>query len=269
MEIQLLGTSAAEGYPGVFCKCKACEKARDLGGKNIRTRTSAIIDQTIKIDFPPDTYHHVLTHALDLGDIEHLIFTHTHHDHFYPDDLRMRQPGFAHEVPYPLHIYGNDVVMSRCKATLRTLGDQFELHPLRAFKTFQIRGYYITPLLADHNPLETCFIFHVQREGKALLYGNDTGWFPDETWEWLEGKKLDVVTLDCTNGLIPERHNHLNIEAVKEIKDIFMNKGIINKESRVIATHFSHNIHLTHQDLEKQLNPYDIEVAYDGMKIEF
>lgn len=229
MKVKLLGTSAAEGYPGIFCKCKACLTARQLGGKDIRTRTSAIIGDDIKIDFPADTLHHVLTNELDLGSIEHFIFTHTHHDHFYPDDLRMRLPGFAHKVNYPLHIHGHDLVMWRSKEVIQELGDYYKLHHIKPYETFEINDYQITPLLADHNKLETCFIFHIEKSNKALLYGNDTGWFPEETWKWLEDKRLDLVTLDCTNGLIKERANHLNIEAVKEIKDIFLSKGIINE----------------------------------------
>lgn len=39
MKLQYLGTAAAEGFPGMFCNCTACERARKAGGKNIRTRS--------------------------------------------------------------------------------------------------------------------------------------------------------------------------------------------------------------------------------------
>lgn len=268
MKIQLLGTAAAEGYPGIFCKCQACDKARKLGGKDIRTRTSAMIDGKLKIDFPPDTYHHVLANNLDLGKIEHLLFTHTHHDHFYPDELRMRLPGFAHDVVYPLHIYGHDAVMMKCTDVIQPLHDYFELHHIQPYTPFNIAEFQITPLLADHNPLETCFIFYIQKDNKTILYGHDTGWFPNQTWEWLENKQLDLVILDCTHGLLPGRRNHLNIEAVKEIKEIFTEKGMIHEKSKVIATHFSHNTELTHDDLVKIFTPFNIQVAYDGMVVD-
>ncbi|HBJ10614.1 MAG TPA: carbon-phosphorus lyase, partial [Ruminococcaceae bacterium] len=38
MKFQYLGTAAAEGFPGMFCSCDTCEKARKAGGRNIRTR---------------------------------------------------------------------------------------------------------------------------------------------------------------------------------------------------------------------------------------
>ena len=55
MRIQYWGTAAAEAYPAMFCTCEACRRAREQGGKNIRTRTSALIDQSVMIDFSPDT----------------------------------------------------------------------------------------------------------------------------------------------------------------------------------------------------------------------
>lgn len=37
MKIKYWGTGASEGLPAVFCDCENCQKARRLGGKNIRT----------------------------------------------------------------------------------------------------------------------------------------------------------------------------------------------------------------------------------------
>lgn len=33
MEIQYLGTAAAEGLPALFCDCETCRKARNIGGE--------------------------------------------------------------------------------------------------------------------------------------------------------------------------------------------------------------------------------------------
>lgn len=45
MQIKLLGTAAYERIPAMFCQCAACEQARKLGGKNIRTQAQAIINK--------------------------------------------------------------------------------------------------------------------------------------------------------------------------------------------------------------------------------
>lgn len=78
-------------------------------------------------------------------------------------------------------------------------------------------------------------------------------------------EKIDVAILDCTNGLLPERRNHLNIEAVKDIQKVFLEKGIMTNEGQMIATHFSHNIGLMHEDLEEIFASTGIKVAYDGI----
>ena len=53
MKIRYLGTAAAEGWPALFCSCPICTKARAQGGKNLRTRTQAILDGELLLDFPP------------------------------------------------------------------------------------------------------------------------------------------------------------------------------------------------------------------------
>ena len=50
MQFQYLGTAAAEGWPAVFCRCKYCLEAQRLGGKNIRTRSQAIVNDDLLLD---------------------------------------------------------------------------------------------------------------------------------------------------------------------------------------------------------------------------
>ena len=85
MKLKFLGTAAAEAAPALFCDCDYCEKARKAGGKNIRTRSQSVINDELLIDFPADTYLHVLHQGLPLHKIYHCIITHSHQDHFYMD----------------------------------------------------------------------------------------------------------------------------------------------------------------------------------------
>ena len=65
MKFRYLGTAAAEGWPAVFCNCDHCHRAKKAGGRNIRTRSQALINDDLLIDFPSDSYHHAL-HCLSL-----------------------------------------------------------------------------------------------------------------------------------------------------------------------------------------------------------
>jgi phosphoribosyl 1,2-cyclic phosphate phosphodiesterase len=270
LKVHFLGTAAAEGFPNVFCKCEYCQKARQLGGRNIRSRSSVIIDDTLKVDFPPDSFFHALRDGIDMSSIEDLLITHTHYDHLNAGDLFNRIEGFAHGIDLPLRIHGNDLAMLKCGQALSGhVGDRFSFHRLQPFKTIMVGSAEVTPLLADHDAMETCLLYYIEKNGVKLLYGNDTGWFPDETWEWLKGKKIDIAILDCTGGLSSNKRarNHMCVETIMEVQHIFQKENILADQGQIIVTHFSHNCKLLYDDLVSIFDPAGIEVAYDGMII--
>ena len=264
MKVHFLGTAAAEGIPALFCRCDLCQKTRALGGKNIRTRTSVMIDDVLKIDFPPDTYLHLLRYNLDLCKVKDIFFTHSHPDHLQTGDIKMRLSGFSHGCDVPLNVYGNESVLHKLRPCIGQ-AKEFRCRLIRPFLAVEAETALVTPLLANHDPEENCLLLHIERNGKHILYGHDSGWFPPETWEWLEGKKLDAVILDCTHGPSPERRGHMGTEAVLETRGKLLEKGAIGSASPVIATHFSHNGKTLHEDLVEILAPQGIQVAYDGM----
>ena len=88
MNIRLLGTGAADGIPGFFGNDMVSRYARENGGKDVRTRSAALIDGVLKIDFPPDTLTQVQRDLLDALDWTGLVFTHSDDDHFAVDELQ-------------------------------------------------------------------------------------------------------------------------------------------------------------------------------------
>lgn len=270
MKVHFLGTAAAEGFPNVFCRCQACQDSRKAKGRNIRTRSSVIIDDAWRVDYPPDAYYQALRDEIDMSKVNHLLLTHTHYDHLCAGDLLSRMEGFAHGVEEPLNIYGNDLALHQCKVGFSEesgIQKQFIMKRLVPFEAFWIGQAKITPLLADHDPRETCLLFFIEKDGKHLLYGNDSGWFPEKTWDWLAGKRIDMAILDCTvgqNGNAKSR-NHMSVETVIEVQKKFQAWNKDNSNTQIIATHFSHNCGLLYQDLVEIFEPYGIEVAYDGL----
>lgn len=268
MKIHFLGTAAAEGFPNAFCRCDACVKARQLGGKNIRTRSSAIIDDVIKFDYSPDSYMQALRDNVDFSRIEHLLVTHTHSDHFNAYDLECRREGIAHGLLHPMHVYGNDAVMHHTRAAIgRFEGARYAFHLLRPFESFEAGDALVTPLLADHDKMETCLLYVVEKGGKKLLYGHDSGWFPEATWAWLNDQQLDCAILDCTHGYTGESRarNHMCVETVLEAQRAFRERNILKPEGKIVVTHFSHNSKLLHDDFHRIFHPAGIIPANDGL----
>lgn len=281
MKIKYLGTAAAEGMPALFCHCKTCEHIRKTGGKDIRTRSQAIIDDTILVDFPADTYMHAIYHGLPLHKIHHCIITHSHEDHLYPLDFAMRAPGFAPELgedTEPLHVYGSRAIKKEMARTMTIYdldqNDIVKQHILSPFETYKIGGYDVTPLIANHDPLSGPYIYIIQKDGKAILYGNDTDIFPAKTWEYLEKNpvKLDFVSLDCCNGAGPIDYNdaHMNFERNLIVKDRLIKLGCADEKTLFCINHFSHNAKVVlYDDLVEAVKGDNFLVSYDGMEVEF
>jgi len=271
MKVHFLGTAAFEGVPALFCRCEGCRRAKEQGGKNIRTRTSVMVDNELKIDFPPDTFMHMLRDQWDLDQVKDLIFTHSHSDHLYPEDMAARLPGYAQSGEHPIHVYGHDLVLSKCLQVMNFNGgtrERFKWHLARPYERVEMQTAAIVPLYASHDPLETCLLYYIEKDGRTILYGHDTGTFPEATWDWLKDKKLDLVILECTMGHHSYRLTHMNIEAVLETKERLEQYGMLKQGSQIVVSHFSHNAQMTHKDWEAVFEPHQIIAAYDGMILE-
>lgn len=272
MKIRYLGTAAAEGWPGLFCNCDSCRRAKALGGKDIRTRSQAVIDETLLVDFPPDTYLHMLRDGLDLPRIREVLITHTHADHLYLEDVVRRTEWYANGVEGIMTLYGNDTLGRKLQAfrlaqreKVQTSMDKVIAYvQVEPFIPVQVGEYLVTPLLASHDRSERCYLYLIEKDGKTLLYGNDTGIFPEETWEALCSRKLDLVSLDCTFLAKKEGTNHMGIPDVFEVQDRMRAMNIVDDTTQCIITHFSHNGRLLHAEIEEAVAPRGIKVAFDG-----
>lgn len=276
MKIRILGTAAAEGWPALFCNCEFCKRARELGGKNIRTRSSTLINDDLMIDFSADTYQNALRNGLDLSRLHTLLVTHDHEDHLYAEDLGTRYTWFSHldeTSPETLTVYGNDRVglqISRGTAAYGGPGGRVQFKRVVPFAETELPGgYRFTALTALHDRSQQCYLYLVtDKDGKAMLYGHDTGLFVPETMAALKGRHLDFVMLDCTCGDEAEGTNHMGFSDDVIMRDRLRENGNVDDSTKLVITHFSHNGHLLHEELEKLANPEGFDVAYDGVVYE-
>jgi phosphoribosyl 1,2-cyclic phosphate phosphodiesterase len=269
MKIQLLGTSAAEGWPALFCNCSACAKARRLGGKNLRTRASLLIDDVLKIELPPDTLHHVLHWGLDFSKLTHLFITHSHKDHFAVDELLYLGPDFAKRKNLnPLRVYGNSNVM---KAAMKLAGEGLDANfrEAKPFERIKAGPYDVFPILANHGSDDQPLNYIIRRHGKNVLFACDTGMYADETWQYLRDFKLEVAIVECTGGpKAIDYKTHMGFPDLLEYKLKAEKIGLTGPKTLWVLTHFSHFGGATHDELVKMAKPSGITIGYDGMTIE-
>ena len=284
MKIKYWGTSASEGVPGIFCSCEVCKKARQFGGRKVRTRSQLCIDEKILIDFNADTYMHSLKYGVDLSKLHSVLITHIHGDHYYPNEFLNRRVSFAHgeEIDIPLTVYGSSAIEDNYYSTIsesaRFLIDQNRLNFkfLTPGNRYEIEGYEVFPLPANHGTYKP-LVYVIRRNGKTFSYLNDTGFPRDEFFEMLKklqkeyGLRFDAVSYDCTSCNYDWGYNSTHMGLVKnaELRDRFNQMGLTDDKTIHIVNHFSHNpTGSDYDDMVKSAGEIGFIVSYDGMEVE-
>lgn len=272
MKFQFLGTAAAEGVPALWCECEVCRRSREAGGRAIRTRSQAIIDDQLLIDFPADTYAHFLKNGLDLLKVKNVLITHSHSDHLYPTDIDMLAPGFSQITgEYHLNFYGSDKVGELVKPRVERISKLASFTEIKAFEPITVGGYEVTPLKAIHDERSGPHFYMISDGKKTVLYAHDTHYFCDEVWDYFAKvqPKFDLVSLDCTNALRPLTYvGHMGFPENKRVRDEFIAKGYATDSTIFVSNHFSHNgIGVYYDDFVKTAAKDGFAVSYDGMII--
>ncbi len=273
MKLQYLGTAAAEAFPALFCECEACKKARQLGGKNIRGRSGAVINDKILIDFPPDIYMTSLNHNIKLSEITDIFFTHSHSDHCALSELIWRCAGNYCHLPdnsNRINLYGNEAVEKLFNDPKNYLLKNFaDFHLISHGESVKINDTVFTFLPANHADGENSGIYLVEDSKSSFLYAHDTGIFPESTFTMLEDKKLDAISIDCCSGIKENDYPyHMNMEQNQQVISRLSKLGCIDDSTKIIVNHFSHNCGQVHEELVAEAAKYSFEVSFDGMILE-
>ena len=272
MKITYFGTAAGEAWPGVFCDCELGRKARELGGRNIRTRSQALINDDLLLDMPPDNYLHTLYFGLDLSKVRTLLFTHSHADHCYPSDLELLREPYSHTYKGIMDVFGNDVVGRKVETACRSLGgerERFCFHRIMPNETVQSGPYTITALRATHSKEETCLFYHIAQADRAVLYAHDTGAFTKENLETLAACRhpLSLVSLDCTQQQHRDGKYHMGFADAVEQKEVLLELGLADEKTVFVVNHFSHNGGWLYDDISQRAESNGMTASYDGMSL--
>lgn len=272
MRFKYIGTGAKEGIPSLFCACPICTNARVKGGREHRHRSSALLDEDLLIDLSPDTFSQAIAFSLNLSKIKYILFTHTHPDHFYIQELANARPPYAlRPTGSKISVFASGPALAKLREDLsekkvQALAEYINFIELTPFKRHEFGDYAVTPLMARHNT-NSPFIYMLEKEGRRILYANDSGFFPEETWDFIAGLRFDFVTLDCTHGIDNGTPGHMCIEDNITVKRRMFQQGNLDQKTRFAATHFSHTCGLNYFELDERLRLCGITTAYDGLEI--
>ncbi len=284
MNLTFLGTGSAEGHPNPFCRCRHCDDARRVGGKAIRYRCSALIDDEFLIDFGPDLNAASNTLGVPLNGVRYAAQTHPHEDHLYFGNFFNRSTHClvegAHHMQYTVSPVTAELFRDAARGWLREVDDPSRDHypTLRAdlvihqdWDTIRLGPYTLLAIPANHAPELQAHIFGIRRDdGPALLWGTDTATMPDGIWERVrdEAWQFSVMVMDHNHGYRDASTVHHSSDSfvaeVARMRDV----GVIDGETRVLATHFAHHSHPVPEDLAAFAAERGYEPAWDGMVVE-
>jgi phosphoribosyl 1,2-cyclic phosphate phosphodiesterase len=278
-----LGTGAANAFPEAFCKCDHCRAARAEGGKSLRKRSAALVNEDLLIDLGPDIMAASHMHGVDLTGVQYCLQTHPHADHLDLSHLLSRSPGFGVVGAPRLHFYASRATLERADRTFaRELSGRGLLDPgteeelnmtsygIEPLRPFMVGPYEITAFPANHAPGLGAMLYAIRGSGSCIFYGTDTASLFEETWQAFhdQGLRFDIVILDHTYGMEEAESDHLNARQVANHVGRMRAEGLVRDGGRALATHIAHEGNPPHSKLAEYASQHGYEVAYDGLTVE-
>ena len=204
------------------------------------------------IDTGPDFRQQMLRERI--AHLDAVIFTHQHKDHTAGlDDIR----GFNFRQKGPIPIYADAAVLKQLKREYAYIfGDHkypgipsVEINEIEN-KQFTIKETSFIPIKVLHYQLPV-YGFRI----KDFTYITDANFIEDKEIDKIKGSRILVL-----NALRQKPHiSHFTLEeAVAIIQELDPEKAYL--------THISHQMG-THKEASDQL-PENVEIAYDGLKVE-
>jgi phosphoribosyl 1,2-cyclic phosphate phosphodiesterase len=257
MIVTVLGSGTSQGVPMIGCKCAVC---RSTDPRDKRTRSSIFVETPsakLLVDTTPDMRQQALREGLD--HLDAVIFTHPHADHIMGfDDLRR----FCDLRGGPLPIYGSAATLQQIERIFyyafnpkKLVPGYVHVIPHVVEGPFPLGGIELTPLPVPHGAVLTSGFLFAQGGRKLLAYLSDCADVPPPIRDLIAGVQVLII-----DGLRDAPHpTHLTVRGAIEVA-----LAVGAKQSYL--THQTHE--RSHADRQQQL-PAGVDVAYDGMKIEF
>ena len=283
MNITFLGTAAGSSYPLAFCNCDNCCQARSNQGKDLRKRSSIIVDDDLLIDMGPDAVSASLVYKKSMSDISVWLQTHAHSDHFDPQHLCTRVPEFEGHNISKLQLFASGGSINRMSKMLSNEGFvknidghaekqrlNLDVFVIKPYEKYTVQNYEIIAFPANHDPEVEPLIFALTKAGKTLLYAADTDYFNEKVWDYFIDSKItfDIIVMDHTYGFQVDGSGHMNADRFIDHVSKFKQHALLAESSRIFATHISHKGNSSHDILSKQAKKYGYEIAYDGLTVE-
>ena len=232
-------------------------------GEFFRRFTSVKINNDLLIDFPADVEDYLIKNDEPLCDIENLLITHTHNDHYDADTISK--------------ILGKAIKIWTEKNTAPMIMKDLPFYgvcDLELYSPVKVGGYEVIGVPANHSVSDKNQIplhYIITKGDKTIFWGCDGAWLPNYSWKEIKKHKYDLVVLDGTLGENKGDYRifeHNNISMIREISATMRSCELLKPEGKIAISHMSRYAHKSHDELQKCMDDANIIVAYDGMELE-
>jgi adenosylcobinamide kinase / adenosylcobinamide-phosphate guanylyltransferase len=258
MNLTLLGTGSADGWPNPHCGCPSCRSSRASG--TLRGQTAALLDDALLLDCGPDSAAAAQRAGLDLTRLRHVLVTHAERDHCAPELLQYRS---WVDADAPLDLLGPPEVVERASRWVAP-DSPVRFVAVAAGDRTTLGAYDVRVLAAGHGTPGSGVLYDVTGPSGRLLYATDTGPLPDETLDAVTGAGFDVVLLEETFG-DHRTHgtDHLDLGTFPQQLRRLRAVGAVTSATDVVAVHLSHHNPPT-PELSRRLSDWQARVVPDG-----
>jgi len=265
MEVHLIGTGAASGWPNPWCRCASCTWMRDNG--DVRGQTSAIVDGTLLLDCGPEAPRAAERQGRSLAEVRHLLFTHAHPDHAGPAALMWR--GWTH-TDEPLDVAGPPALIEECRRWVEP-DAPINWHELRAGDELELGSYRVRAVAAAHGDasIGPALLYDITGPDSArMLWATDTAPLPQSTLDAVDGAAYDAVFLELTNGDdLDTDTDHLDLRSwplqVAELR----RRGAVTDSTRLVPIHLGHG-NPPPPKLRVRMGGWGAHVPQDGERVQ-
>ena len=255
LALTFLGTGTSQGVPMIRCDCAVC---RSTDPRDKRTRASIYLE-TPELSFRRRYWHrfpHAMLCAKTSGEVDAVVFTHSHTDHMMGfDDLRR----FASPRGGRMPVYASAETMADLQRvfafafeTVSPWPGYLKPEPHIVCGPFSLGKTTLTPLPVPHGSAEAYGYLFSRDGAKLLAYLSDCSAVPEEIARKISGVQVLVI-----DALRQKPHpTHLSVDQALEVAERV-------QPGRTLFTHICHELP---QSAEANLPP-NVGIAYDGLKI--